>query len=412
MVVQICLFLMVFAIMPLWKKIKVNFGFSLIISALLISAVFTITPQQTATNLLQVFTVSATFKNVIIVTLIGALGVLMKKYDFLSKVNEALLNILSGQKKVMMVLPAVTGLLSVPGGAQLSAPFVNELGENLNVKPEIRCVLNLTFRHISMFLVPTSNALIVMAATVPQVNLYFLILLDLGFVLLMQLTSYLLYARNIKEVKTKIDTSKLPYYIKQLGIYLSPIYMIIVFNGLLGADMLVSVLLSFVIIFLLCGRNDVKGYFEAFKKGIKPSTFVMMVGLFFIQNTIKSADSLILWFADIFAGSQGFVLAAAIFVFAVILSVTTGLSYTAIGVIMPMVVSLGLAVEHVAIFAFFVFTSSFCGYFFSPLHLCQLLTIQTVGCPAKGVYKEYAKLIPCLIIYTFVLFFAYQAIFL
>lgn len=412
MLIQICLFLGVFAIMPLWKKVKVNFGLSLIISAVLISLVFTITPQQTLQNFLNVFVVPSTFKNVLIVTLIGSLGVLMKKYDFLTKVNESLLNILSGQKKVMMVLPAVTGLLSVPGGAQLSAPFVNELGENLNVKPETRCVLNLTFRHISMFLVPTSNALIVMAATVPQVNLYFLILLDLGFVLLMQITCYFFYARGIKEVKTKIDASKLPHYIKQLALYLSPIYMIIVFNGVLGVDMLVSVLLSFVIIFIICGKNDAKGYFETFKKGIKPSTFVMMVGLFFIQNTIKSADSLILWFGNIFADSQGLVLAVAIFIFAVILSVTTGLSYTAIGVIMPMVLSLGLSVNHIAIFAFFVFTSSFCGYFFSPLHLCQLLTIQTVGCPIKDVYKEYSKLIPCLVVYAFALFFIYQMIFI
>ena len=286
MIVQICLFLLVFAIMPLWKKLKIDFGTSLIISALLISFVFSVTPQQTLQNFVNVFAVYSTFKNVIIVTLIGSLGVLMKKYDFLTKVNEALLNILSGQKKVMMVLPAVTGLLSVPGGAQLSAPFVNELGENLNVKPEIRCVLNLTFRHISMFLVPTSNALIVMAAIIPDVNLYFIILLDLGFVLLMQLTSYFLYARDIKEVKTKVDKSKLPQYIKQLLVYLSPIYMIIVFNGIFGVDMLISVLSSFVIIFALCGKKDAKGYFEALKKGIKPSTFVMIVGLFFILITI------------------------------------------------------------------------------------------------------------------------------
>ena len=412
MLVQIILFLLVFAVMPLYKKIKINFGWSLVISAVLISLVFGINPQQVAKNFINVFAVSSSFKNVIIVTLIGSLGLLMKKYDFLTKVNEALLNILSGQKKVMMVLPAVTGLLSVPGGAQLSAPFVNELGENLKVKPEIRCVLNLTFRHISMFLVPTSNSLIVMAATVPQVNLYFLILLDLGFVLLMQITSYFLYARNIKEVKTKIDRTKLPSYIKQLLIYLSPVYMIVVLNGIFGVDMLLSVIFSFVIIFLLCGRNDAKGYFETFTKGIKPSTFVMMVGLFFIQNTIKSADGLIVWFGDIFAGSQGLLLAGAIFVFAVLLSVTTGLSYTAIGVIMPMILSLNLSVTHLAIFAFFVYASSFCGYFFSPLHLCQLLTIQTVGCPVKDVYKEYAKLIPCLVVYAFALFFVYQGIFL
>ena len=88
MIVQICLFLLVFAIMPLWKKLKIDFGTSLIISALLISFVFSVTPQQTLQNFVNVFAVYSTFKNVIIVTLIGSLGVLMKKCDFLTKVNE------------------------------------------------------------------------------------------------------------------------------------------------------------------------------------------------------------------------------------------------------------------------------------------------------------------------------------
>ncbi|MBR2504232.1 MAG: DUF401 family protein, partial [Oscillospiraceae bacterium] len=144
MLLQVLLFLAVFAVMPLWKKLKINFGFSLMISAVIISFIFGIEPHRTVRNFITVFTTYAQIKNVIIVTLIGAFGMLLKKYDFLTKVNEALQNMLSGQKTVMMVLPAVVGLLSVPGGAQLSAPFVDELGESLGVKKDIRCVLNLT----------------------------------------------------------------------------------------------------------------------------------------------------------------------------------------------------------------------------------------------------------------------------
>lgn len=412
MLLQVLLFLAVFAVMPLWKKLKINFGFSLMISAVIISFIFGIEPHRTLRNFITVFTTYAQIKNVIIVTLIGAFGMLLKKYDFLTKVNEALQNMLSGQKTVMMVLPAVVGLLSVPGGAQLSAPFVDELGESLGVKKDIRCVLNLTCRHIATFLMPTSNSIIVLIAAAPMVDMYFLILLNIGFVVLMQLFSYLFYARDIKEVKVPIDKSKLPHYIKQLVIYLSPIYMIIVFNGIFGIELITSVLLSFVIIFLISGRNDAKGYFETFRSGLKAKTFVMMVGLFFIQNTIKSADTLINGFSHIFLNNSGFILAVAIFAFALLISVTTGLSYPAIGVIMPMVASLGLGSTELAIYAFFVFCCTFIGYFFSPLHLCQLLTMQAMGCQPKNVYREYLKLIPAVSVSVFVLFFAYQWILL
>lgn len=412
MALQIVLFLMVFAVMPLWKKLKINFAGSLFISAVIINFIFGISADKMLNNFISVFTTYAQIRNVIIVTLIGAFGMLLKKYDYLTKVNFALQNMLSGKKAVMMVLPAVVGLLSVPGGAQLSAPFVDELGEDLGVKKDIRCVLNLTCRHIAAFLMPTSNTVIVMIAAAPQVDMYFMILLNLGFVILMQLFSYLFYARDIKEIKVPVDKSKLPLYAKQLLIYLSPVYMIIVFNAIFKIELITSVLLSFVIIFLVSGRTDTKGYFETFKKGIKVNTFVMMVGLFFIQNTIKSADTLINGFSHIFVNNHGIVLALAIFAFAMLISVTTGLSYPAIGVIMPMIASLGLGTTELTIYASFVFVCTFIGYFFSPLHLCQLLTMQAMGCQPKTVYKEYAKLIPVVSVCAFVLFFAYQAILL
>ena len=412
MIIQIILFLAVFAVMPLWKKVKINFGWSLIISALLISAVFGTQPEQILQNFADVFFKPSLFKNVIIVVLIGALGVLMKKYNYLGNVNDAILHMLSSKKTVMHVLPAVIGLLSVPGGAQLSAPFVNEIGEDLGVKPELRAVLNLTCRHISLMLVPTSNALIIIKATVPEIDIYFLILLDLGFVVLMQAMCWLFYTRRVPDIRIALDTKQLPKYIKQLITYLSPIYMIIILNGIFKIDMLVCVLFAFVIIFAISGKTEPGEYIRCFAKGIKFDTFVMMVGLFFVQNTIKTADVLINGFSGIFANSQGVILALAIFAFSVIIAVTTGLSYTSMGIIMPMLMALDISLTQTAIFGFFVFASSFCGYFFSPLHLCQLLTIQTMGCSPKAVYKEYAKLMPCLVIFAFGLFFAYQAILL
>lgn len=412
MLLQIILFLAVFAIMPLWKKAKINFAWSLIISALLISVVFGIEAPQIMQNFADVFLKPSLFKNVIIVVLIGALGVLMKKYNYLGNVNDAILHMLSSKKTVMHVLPAVIGFLSVPGGAQLSAPFVNEIGEDLGVKSELRAVLNLTCRHIALMLVPTSNALLVIKATVPEIDIYFLILLDLGFVILMQTMCWLFYTRRVPDIKIALDTKTLSKYIKQLLTYLSPIYMILILNGIFKIEMLVCVMFSFVIIFAISGRTDAKDYIKSFAKGVKFNTFVMMVGLFFIQNTIKSADSLINGFAGVFANSQGIILALAIFAFAVIISVTTGLSYTAMGIIMPMLMALNLSLTQITIFGFFVFASSFCGYFFSPLHLCQLLTIQTMGCSPKSVYKEYLKLMPCLVLFAFGLFFIYQAVLL
>ena len=61
---------------------------------------------------------------------------------------------------------------------------------------------------------------------------------------------------------------------------------------------------------------------------------------------------------------------------------------------------------------FFVFIWSFMGYYYSPLHLCQLLTIKYMGCATWPVYKEHLKIIPWLFVSSYLLFYLYQWILL
>lgn len=44
------------------------------------------------------------------------------------------------------------------------------------------------------------------------------------------------------------------------------------------------------------------------------------------------------------------------------------------------------------LYTFFVFIWSFMGYYYSPLHLCQLLTVKYMGCAIWPVYKEHLKI--------------------
>jgi len=52
------------------------------------------------------------------------------------------------------------------------------------------------------------------------------------------------------------------------------------------------------------------------------------------------------------------------------------------------------------------------GYYYSPLHLCQLLTVKYMGCATWPVYKEHLKIIPWLFVSSYLLFYLYQWILL
>ena len=399
-----------FALMPLWSKKKLGFGPMLLLTGLILSLIAGLAPKTVLTNLANVFLYLPTFKTIIVVLLVGVLGTLMKHYGILDKIVVTLKELISSQKTIVMVLPAVIGLLSVPGGAQLSIPFVDKIGEEIGMPGDIRAVVNLSFRHIAMFLLPTSTAIIMVATVIPGVNLYGLIGMNLGFVILMQITAYFLYVHKYQDKKQKGTGSK-GEALKNLLIYLSPIYMVVVFNAAFKLEMYLCVALSLVIVLLFWGRKDIKEFFQVAFKGLSFGTFTMMIGVYFVQNSIKSLDMVMSGFVSLFNNASGVSILLVIAAASILFGVTTGLSMVPLGVILPLISSLPISVSAKLVYCFFVFVWSFLGYYFSPLHLCQLLTVKHVGCGTGPVYKQYIKLMPCLAVYSFALFYLYQFLF-
>ena len=400
-----------FSLMPFWTKKKLGFGPMLIITGLILSVVAGVAPTVMAQNFINVFAVPSTFKTIIIVVIVGMLGALMKHYGILDSIVETLKELISSQKTIITVLPAVIGLLSVPGGASLSIPFVDKIGEDMGMTGEVRSVINLSFRHIAMFLLPTSTSIIMVTTVFPDVNLYGLIGMNLGFVVLMQLTSWFLYIRKYPDVKSTNTSSNKGAALAKLLVYLSPIYMVVVFNGVFGLEMYISAILSLVLILILWGRKNITEYFQVAYKGISISTFTMLVGVYFVQNTIKSLDQVMDGFVTLFNNASGFSILLVIAFAAVLFGLTTGLSMVPLGIILPMINNLPLDAATKMVYCFFIYIWSFLGYFFSPLHMCQLLTVKHVGCGNGPVYREYSKLIPCLAVYSFVLFYLYMFMF-
>lgn len=74
---------------------------------------------------------------------------------------EPLLAVVPGGRRTLFaVVPALFGLLPVPGGALLSAPILEKAGGG---KPEERAAANVWFRHVLLFFYPMSSALIAAA---------------------------------------------------------------------------------------------------------------------------------------------------------------------------------------------------------------------------------------------------------
>ena len=152
-----------------------------------------------------------------------------------------------------------------------------------------------------------------------------------------------------------------------------------------------------------------KGFVKLMFKSINFNLILCMVAIFFVQETILSLEELIGIFSAMFH-SGVYSLLAIIFA-ALFFGSITGLMISSLGVVLPLVASLGLSGNEVLPYVYFVFCSAYCGYFFSPLHMCQILTNNYIGVKTGDLWIEYRYLILFLIAFLGISFSVLRLIF-
>lgn len=394
-----------FVCMPFLTRIKkIGFGGALVITGLLMSLFARIELPDVWDSFQKVFTTTSVQSTMLAVIMIGMLGTIMNQFGILQKIVTSLEVLIHNPKIIMMLLPAILGMLPVPGGAILSAPFVNNIGEKLNIPPNRRSVINLTFRHVAMYVVPFGSAMLLIDSIMPDIGIYRLIALNIPLVILYVGSAYFFHLRKVtyEPVENKASVSQA---LKDLILYSSPIYSIVLINLIFGLPMWISVLISVGFTFFLVPEKNT--YLTAAIKGINLHTLFMLVGVYFVQNLIKGQASVMDLFSNLFLSVSGFSVLLVIMLIATVLGLSTGLNMVSLGILLPLVQSLPISVNQKLLYVFFIYIWSFIGYYYSPLHLCQILSNSYVGCGVGMVTKENIKLMPILAIASFGLFYIY-----
>ena len=390
---------------------RVWIGFMLLATGAILGAAAGHSPELMIDNFAKIAMTPAAMKTIAVVIQVGILSALMKHYGILAKLVEAFKQIFSSAKAVIMILPAAIGILSVPGGAGISSPFVDELGQSMGLPVQKRAAVNLTFRHMAYFLFPTSTPIILMSSLAPHISTYRLIAFNVAFILCMELTSYFLYLRTAPSGAVTGRRDRLGG-LRGIAVYMAPIYIVIVLNALFGLPMYLCLASSLLLVLLGWGRRDLREYARVFWKGLSVKTFVTMFGIYYIQNTVRSLSGIMSGFQTMFVSSSGFSVLLVIAAAALLFGLTTGLSYVPLGVLIPLVLGLNLPPMEEMIYCVYVYTWSFVSYFFSPLHLCQVLTLEQMGCEIKTLDRIYLPLMAEMAVAPFVIFWLYRAILL
>ncbi|HSH35597.1 MAG TPA: DUF401 family protein [Schnuerera sp.] len=392
---QLISVLISFLFIPILIRLKFKLSYTLLISAGILGLLSGLGFENLSKIVTSIIINPSSRTTVLTVMMVSILGGLMKHYKILDKVVETILLVIRNKKNALMIIPAMIGILVIPGGAYLSAPFINNIGKEMKISAPRRAAINLVFRHIAMFLLPYSTSLLIVSATLPDLNIFKLILLNLFFVVFIIFTGYFFF---LKDVKSNIlpPRENIGKNLLKLAIYTSPIYIAVIINAFTGLPFHITLIASVIIVYLL---SDKKDFFKILIKSLNWSTVLTVVAVLIMKEIILNMEELIGLFNNMLNLSNGMFSMLGIFLISsFFFGYITGNITASLAIILPMLSQLNIMGQLLYIYTYFAFGSAFIGYYFSPLHLCQAFTLEHMGVTTGELYKEYRFYAPTLLV--------------
>ena len=363
---QLFAVLISFSIIPLLIKNKVKLSYTLLLTAGVLGIASNIGFKSIIDASVGVAANPASRATVLTVAMVSVLGGLMGHYKILDRIVGSLEQIIKNKKNILMIIPAFIGLLVIPGGALLSAPFIDDLGKHLKLSPSRRAVINLVFRHIAMFIMPYSTGLLLVGSSFPDLNIARIIALNLVFISLVSSVGYLLYIKDI-DIEIASKREDLRGNVLKLVLLTSPIYLPVIINLSTGLPFYIALIFSVLIVYFLSNKRD---FIRNLINSISWHTVLTVAAILIIKEIILRMDSLLLIFTNMFNSSGNILFTLSIFLItSLFFGFITGNQGAALAIVLPMLSQLDVSRSMLYIYIYFAYGSAFMGYFFSPLHL-------------------------------------------
>lgn len=351
-------------------------------------------PPDLAKIMLSTVSSSSALDLLVITFLIAVLVNLYRVSGFLARLGEELVKFLKKPRLITMFVPAIMGLLPVAGGALMSVPVVDTVGNHLKISKKLRLFINVWFRHVIFMVYPLSTVIITTAA-LAGVNMWHVILRELPVALSMIIVGYILGFRGYRPHSVDYFSVADPGTLARV---FSPILVAVATSVATGSlldkqilpsipltrySMILGLILAIVFLARLSKMN---------LKGIREAVLSKSV----IELTVAAFSAILL--RDIFVAVKGPE------IFSTFFSPRNEAGRTALLILIPFTMSLAtgspLTGSIVAISVLqhtlniglkevsLIYASNMLGYLASPAHLCYVYTAQYFELPLTSAYPE------------------------
>ncbi len=417
-----------FIVIILLIRKKFNFGLSLIIGSIIVT-VFSLV-EINYINILKAYLKALiydydksvfnfeTIELVLLLTFIFILAKAMQETGAIKKAIKSLRTIFY-KGGTLGVIPAVYGLMPVPGGALFSAPLIDKEGDTYKLNKDRKNFLNVWFRHIWFPIFPVSSAMmLIISSDFADIDIYWLIIANIpAFItfIIIGLIFLKIYIKKISKPKKapKKDYSGLIYLLPPVVPIITYIIFFVIFWVFALGDIKIfqrSIFIGGVILSLFCLYYfldiDWKKYYTILKNSLSFKFSLIIIGIMLFRQIIEASESNDI-IAELIGGLPVHPIIIIILV-PLIMGLITGYNLGAIGLSYFLVIPFfEISNLNIVGFASLVFISSLIGYLISPLHLCNIVSSEHMKTDTTRMYKMYIPACLALLILhtTFIVLF-------
>lgn len=363
--------LIVFAAIIVALNKKIDVGATLLAGAIALGLLMGRPPGGLALDAWSALTDADTLRLIATVILILALTESLKAARLMEAMVRALLQLISDPRAVIGIVPALAGLLPMPGGAMFSAPMVEEIGRHCEVSGEQKAFANYWFRHIWEYIIPLYPALVLCAALLSLPVSAFMRSqwpLTLTAVLAGALVVWTTFPKNKKRMAHPHPIRSL----LDLLLSLWPTLLVVVATMALDVDLLIT-LPAVLVLLAIIGKFSRAQIAGVVKRGLDWRIMLVLIGAMVFKQIMESTG-VVTQVSDALgaAGVSPLVMIAAI---PLIIGLSTGMTAAAFGIAAPIVLPFLTAGGRVHMpYVFLMYAGGMTGLMLSPVHLCIILT--------------------------------------
>jgi len=338
-----------------------------------------------------------------------SLGVLLVESKVMKGFILAAEDLIRDVRWIAAAVPAMIGLLPMPGGAMLSAPIVGEVSERLELDGDAKTFTNYWFRHVWEYCWPLYPALVFISTQIEGATLVGLFVRHAPLsaaAITLGVVAILVPMKKSRDPISAFDGSRFAAILWALG----PVAAIVIVFAIVGrwvsghyqVYVLAGTALAVILVFALLRRTGAAPVLKAMRKSLSIKLALLVFGVYVMRAMFETSGAGAHLPGQL--ASAGVPVPVTIFAVPFTMGLLTGYCLAAVATTFPLIKEL---LDGSAANIMLAYAGAFFGILLSPVHLCLVLTREYFSASWRRVYGRVLVFVGIMFAFTVALYIVY-----